>query len=153
MRTNRPHLRLCLLTACALVAITTTTTAEDAKESDPKKPERLMLDKIFAPILKDLGQLNTQKATILSGPTEVKMRRDKQSAKQWLIGLGQAKFKVTIGEKCGSEWTVRDAMRMTEEIPVAYRRCLQIVSEDDKDGLAFYKGLGGAHGSQNYLNV
>ena len=153
MNIKKPHLRLCLLTACALVAVTTTMAAEDAKESDAKKPERLMLDKIFAPILRDLGQLNTQKATILSGPTEVKMRRDKQSAKQWLIGLGQAKFKVTIGEKCGSEWTVRDAMRMTEEIPVAYRRCLEIVSEDDKDGLAFYQGLGGAHGSQSYMNV
>ena len=124
-----------------------------AKEADAKRPERQMLANIFAPILKDLGQLNTQKATILSGPTEVKMRRDKQPAKQWVIGLGQAKFKVTIGKKCGKKWTVRDAMKMTEEIPVAYRRCLEIVSEDDKDGLAFYKGLGGAHGSQDYMNV
>ncbi|MBW2561791.1 MAG: hypothetical protein JRE40_13180, partial [Deltaproteobacteria bacterium] len=153
MQTKKPQLRLYFLTACALVAATTIVAAEAAKEADAKRPERQMLAKIFAPILKDLGQLNTQKATILSGPTEVKMRRDKQPAKQWVIGLGQAKFKVTIGKKCGKKWTVRDAMKMTEEIPVAYRRCLEIVSEDDKDGLAFYKGLGGAHGSQDYMNV
>ena len=54
MKTKKPQRRLCLLTACALVAVTTTMAAEDAKASDANKPERLMLDNIFAPILRDL---------------------------------------------------------------------------------------------------
>ena len=47
------------------------------------------------------------------------------------------------------------ALQRIEQVPPLYRRCFEIVSEKGKDGVAFYKDLGGAaaHGGQQYLNI
>jgi len=148
-RTSMSRLRF----ATVLVAALTAAAAATADAKEPGKPPRQMLGAIFGPICRDLGALNTQKATLLSGPTAVKMHRGRQPGKQWRIGLGRSKFKITIRDTAPKDWTVQKAMKTTEELPVPYRRCLEIISEGDKDGLAYYPGLGGAHGGQNYINV
>lgn len=141
----------------AVTVLTATTVAQEAKKDAKKErlppPPRQMLFKIFAPIMKDIGASNLQKATVVSGPVEMKMANNKKPGKQWRIRLGQSDFKVTIEDV--SELKLATALTYAERIPVTYRRALEIVSEDKKAGLAFYKTLGGAaaHGGQSYLNM
>ena len=141
----------------AVTVLTATAVAKDATK-DVKKdrlspPPRQMLFKIFAPVMKDLGAWNLQKASVISGPVEMKMANNQKPGKQWRIRLGQSEFKVTIEES--SKLKLATALTYVERIPVAYRRALEVVSEDKKAGLAFYKTLGGAaaHGGQSYLNM
>ena len=83
----------------------------------------------------------------------MKMTNNKQPGKQWWVRLGQSKFKVTIVDSANLK--LETALASAERIPIAYRRALEVVSEDQKAGLAFYKTLGGAaaHGGQAYLNM
>jgi len=122
-------------------------------EAEAKPPQRQMLYKIFAPIMQDMGSCNLQKASVVSGPVEMKMTNNKQPGKQWWVRLGQSKFKVTIEDSANLK--LETALANAERIPIAYRRALEVVSEDKKAGLAFYKTLGGAaaHGGQAYLNM
>jgi len=146
------------LTALLTVAILTATAlADDTKKGErkdeAKPPERQMLYTIFAPIMHDLGSHNLQKATVVSGPVEMKMTNNKQPGKQWWVRLGRSKFKVTIEDS--TNFKLEEALTYAERIPVVYRRALEVVSEDKKAGLAIYKNLGGAaaHGGQSYLNM
>jgi len=54
-----------------------------------------------------------------------------------------------------ADLTIEKALTYAKRVPTPYLRCLEIVSEDNKAGLAFYKSLGGAaaHGGQSYLNM
>jgi hypothetical protein len=146
---------LTILLSVAMLAATAVAedAKEDAKKDEAKPPQRQMLFKIFAPIMQDLGSRNLQKATIASGPVEMKMANNKQPGKQWWVSLGRSKFKVTIEDSTGL--TIEKALTYAERIPTPYLRCLEVVSEDKKAGLAFYKSLGGAaaHGGQSYLNM
>ncbi len=157
MPAMKSKLWLCLTTLLAVAILTATAVADDAnkdaKKDEPKPPQRQMLFKIFAPIMHDIGARNLQKATVVSGPVEIKMANNKQPGKQWRVQLGQSKFKVTIEDSANLK--LEDALAYAERIPVAYRRALEVVSEDKKAGLAFYKSLGGAaaHGGQSYLNM
>lgn len=122
-------------------------------EAEAKPPQSQMLYNIFAPIMQDMGSYNLQKASVVSGPVEMKMTNNKQPGKQWWVRLGQSKFKVTIEDSANLK--LETALANAERIPIAYRRALEVVSEDKKAGLAFYKTLGGAaaHGGQAYLNM
>ena len=146
---------LAVLSVVAVLAATAV--AEDAKagakEAAPASPPRQMLYKIFAPIMKELGEANLQKATVLSGPVEMKMANNQKPGKQWRVRLGQSEFKVTIEDASGVKLAA--ALDYAERIPAVYRRALEIVSEDKKAGMAIYKTLGGAstHGGQGYLNI
>ena len=146
------------LCAPAIVAVLTAAavaddTKKDAEKDEAKHPPRQMLFKIFKPVMRDVGAYNLQKATAISGPLEIKMTNNKAPGKQWQVRLGQSEFKVTIEDS--TELTLEKALAYAERIPVPYRRALEVVSEDEKAGLAFYKNLGGAaaHGGQSYLNM
>lgn len=140
-------------TVIATTILTTTAVADDSRKDEDKPPQRQMLYNTFAPIMHDMGSCNLQKATVVSGPIEMKMTNNKQPGKQWRVRLGQSQFKVTIEDS--ADMQLETALSYAERIPVAYRRALEIVSEDKKAGLAFYKTLGGAaaHGGQSYLNM
>ena len=130
--------------------------ADDAKQEvkrDEDTPKRQMLFTIFRPIMHDIGSCNTAKAEVVSGPVEMKMSNNKKPGKQWWVRLDQSTFKVTIEDSAGL--TLTNALVYAERIPTAYLRALEVVSEDKKAGLAFYKTLGGAaaHGGQSYLNM
>jgi len=111
-----------------------------------------------------LGNYNTDKAIILSGPKTFKMPivsgRDYTNAKEdrngkiWDIQLGDHKFKVSIA-KNATLVNIENVLEMLEKIPPIYRRAFEIVSEDGKAGVAFFKNLGGAggHGGQSYINL
>jgi hypothetical protein len=60
---------------------------------------------------------------------------------------------VTIED--GVPRTPEEVLAVLEKIPASYRRALEIVSEEGKDGVAIYRDLDGAaaHGSQDYLNM
>jgi hypothetical protein len=138
------------------LAVVTGAIANDAKQeakNDEDKPKRQMLFTIFRPIMHDIGSRNTEKAEVVSGPVEMKMANNKQPGKQWWVRLDQSKFKVTIEDSAGL--TLTNALVCAERIPTVYLRALEVVSEDEKAGLAFYKTLGGAaaHGGQSYLNM
>jgi hypothetical protein len=138
------------------LAVTTGAMADDAKQEakrDEDTLKRQMLFTIFRPIMHDMGSCNTEKADVVSGPVEMKMTNNKKPGKQWWVRLGQSKFKVTIEDSTGL--TLTNALVCAERIPAAYLRALEVVSEEKKSGLAFYKTLGGAsaHGGQNYLNM
>ncbi len=144
----------CLASVMAVAVLATTAVAEDAKP-----PKQKMLFEIFSPIMREIGTLNTQRPEILSGPISIKTKKfvhgkgmRPTTAKQWTVRLGQSTFKITIDDEA-EKWTIADAMSRVKQLPAPYRRCLEIISEKGKTGLTFYKGLGGAHGSENYINV
>ena len=154
MTTTKSNAWLCLTALFAVAVLTSHATAVDAKKDAETKPaKRQMLFKIFAPIMRDLGSQNLQKAVVVSGPVTMKMANNKKPGKQWRVRLGQSKFKVTIEDSANLK--LKDALAYAERIPVAYRRALEVVSEGKKAGLAFYKTLGGAaaHGGQSYRNM
>lgn len=147
---NRPRFAIVL----AITAVTASAVAEDAKP-----PKQKMLFDIFSPIMRDIGSFNTQRAEILSGPIPIKTNKfvygkgmTPATARQWNVRLGQSKFKITIDDEA-ENWTIADSLSRVEQIPAVYRRCLEVISEEGKTGLTFYKGLGGAHGGQDYINV
>ena len=134
MRTTQWKLWRCVVTVIATTILTTTAVADDAKKDEVKPPQRQMLYNIFAPIMHDMGSCNLQKAIVVSGPIDMKMTNNKQPGKQWWVRLGQSNFKVTIEDS--TDMQLETALSYAERIPVAYRRALEIVSEDNKAGLA-----------------
>lgn len=115
--------------------------------------EKEYLERQFGRLNAGFGKNNSDKVKILSGPEPVKMLRDQSPGKVWQASLDGVKFKITIEDKLTLK--VDDCLRRLEQQPAAYRRAFEIVSEDKKDGVAFYENLGGAaaHGSQDYLNL
>lgn len=133
--------------------------AAPAGDDAAKPPKQKMLFEIFSPIMHDIGTFNTQRAEILSGPIPIKVNKfvhgkgmTPATARQWNVRLGQSSFKITIDDEA-QNWTIADSISRVEQIPAVYRRCLEVISEEGKTGLTFYKGLGGAHGGQDYINV
>jgi len=107
----------------------------------------------FGPLVKNLGKQNKDKARILSGPKNVKLKRGAAPGKVWQVALGKHRFKVSIEDVTALD--IKVALQRMEQVPPLYRRCFEIVSEEGKDGVAFYKDLDGAaaHGGQQYLNI
>jgi len=122
-----------------------------APTQEEREPRYLMT--VFGKLGKTMGFKNKDKARILSGPKAVKLKRGQAPGKVWRIALGKHRFKVSIEDVTGMD--IKDALKPMERVPPLYRRCFEIVSEKDKDGVAFYKDLGGAaaHGGQQYLNI
>ena len=120
---------------------------------DEDKDKKVYLMKEFGDLGRTLGSTNTDKAKIVAGPTKVKLKREEAAGKYWRIALGEHRFKVSIEDVTGLD--IKDALKAFEQVPPLYRRCFEIVSEEGKDGVAFYKSLGGAaaHGGQQYLNI
>lgn len=115
--------------------------------------EKEYLDRHFSRLNAGFGKKNPDKVKILSGPEPVKMLRGQSPGKVWQASLDGVKFKITIEDKLALK--VEDCLRRLEQQPDPYRRAFEIVSEDKKDGVAFYADLDGAaaHGSQDYLNL
>lgn len=115
--------------------------------------KKMYLLRHFSPLMAGFGKKNHDKARILSGPAEVKMLRGDSPGKVWQVSLGEVKFKLTIEDKVALEAAA--CLGRLERIPAAYRCSFEVVSEGNKDGVAFYKDLDGAaaHGSQDYLNL
>lgn len=114
---------------------------------------KIYLEQQFSSLRAGFGRNNHEKVRILAGPDAVKMLRNQAPGKVWQASLDKVKFKITIEDKLQLE--VTDCVGRLEKLPPPYRRALQIVSEDKKDGVAFYENLDGAaaHGSQDYLNL
>jgi hypothetical protein len=72
MLTMKSKVLPCLAALWVVTVLAATTVAQDAKtgakEAAPASPPRQMLFTIFAPIMKDMGEANLQKATVVSGP-------------------------------------------------------------------------------------
>lgn len=132
----------------AVFAVSLGTTADGRAEA-----RQQALDKHFAPLRAEFGNGNTEKVKLISGPEPVKMLRGQSPGKVWQATLGHAEFKITIEDTLNKD--VADTLERLQKLPEIYRRALVIVSEDKKDGVAFYADLDGAaaHGSQNYLNL
>ena len=107
----------------------------------------------FHALRRNFGNANTAKVEMLSGPEAVKMLRGQSPGKAWQARLGGSKFKITIEDKL--DMKLEQTFERLQRLPAEYRRALEVVSEDKKDGVAFYADLDGAaaHGSQNYLNL
>lgn len=157
--TRPSKLLACLATLIAIAMPAATAVTATAAAKDAKPPKQKMLFEIFSPIMREIGTLNTQRAEILSGPISIKTRKfvrgkgmTPATAKQWSVRLGRSTFKITIDDEA-EKWTIANAMSRVQQLPAIYRRCLEIISEKGKTGLTFWKGLGGAHGSQDYINV
>jgi hypothetical protein len=123
--------------------------------SGAKQPQ---LQGIFGQLSKTLGNDNTENAKITSGPTAtempVEMKQEKTPGKVWEVALGESKFKVTIEDK--AKTSIAEVLAKVEKLPAPYLRCLEVVSEEGKMGLAVYDRLrGGAagQGTQNGLNI
>jgi len=121
--------------------------------ADAPAPKTARLVEHFRALRQNFGKANTEKVEILSGPEPVKMLRGESPGKVWQARLGASKFKITIEDKL--DMKLEEAFERLQRLPTEYRRALEVVSEDKKDGVAFYTDLGGAaaHGSQNYLNL
>lgn len=134
-----------LLAGIALVAMSGAATAAE--------PEKAYLERQFAGLNPGFGGKNTGKVRILSGPVAVKMLRGQSPGKMWRASLGEVSFKITIENKLDLD--LGDCLKRLEQLPARYHKALKIVSEDKKDGVAFYENLDGAaaHGSQDYLNL
>ena len=115
--------------------------------------EPVFLMQEFGHLAGTMGDGNEDRARILSGREAVELKRGQAPGKAWSVALGRSRFRVSIEDVTGLE--LAEALRRIERIPPLYRRCLEIVSEEGKDGIAFYGDLGGAaaHGGQQYLNI
>lgn len=120
MRTTQWKLWRCVVTVIVTTILTTIGVADDAKKDEAKPPQRQMLYNIFAPIMHDMGSCNLQKATVVSGPIEMKMTNNKQPGKQWWVRLGPQRGLVSINvpnpdvpshTTGGSIWEVPPAFR------------------------------------------
>jgi len=113
----------------------------------------LKLQQQFSPLVKGFGNNQRETVKLLGGPTATKMLRGGSPGKVWQASLGTAKFKITIEDKLNL--SVTETLERLQRLPKPFRRALVIVSEDKKDGVAFYADLDGAaaHGSQDYLNL
>jgi len=115
--------------------------------------KKVYLEQHFGGLRVSFGKKNHDKVQLLSGPEEVKMLRKQSPGKVWQASLNGVKFKITIEDKLQIDAAA--CVGRIEQLPPAYRRAFQIVSEDKKDGVSFYQDLDGAaaHGSQDYLNL
>lgn len=116
-------------------------------------PAEERLSDRFSRKLEDFGSGNRDQGKLLSGPVPVKMLRGGAAGRMWRAELGGVAFKVTIED--GLPRTPEEVLSVLAKIPASYRRALEIVSEEGKDGVAIYRDLDGAaaHGSQDYLNM
>jgi hypothetical protein len=116
-------------------------------------PAEERLSDRFSRKLEDFGSGNREAGKLLSGPVPVKMLRGGAAGRMWRAELGGVPFKVTIED--GVTRTPEEVLAVLGKIPASYRRALEIVSEEGKDGVAIYANLDGAaaHGSQDYLNM
>ena len=123
-----------------------------------KKAKKEYLVKQFHKLTVNYGANIKVKMKILSGPEKIKMKRGKSPGQSWHVSLGDVKFRIAIEDKINevkSILTIEEAAKRLQKVPRFYWRTFEIVSEKGKDGVAYYKSLGGAaaHGSQNYLNM
>ena len=109
-------------------------------------------------VAKTMGKNNKEKAKIIAGPTAVKMpienKKEKTPGKTWEIALEESRFKVTIEDK--AKTTIAKTLEKVEKMPPAYRRCLEVVSEEGKLGLSVYDSLRGratGQGTQHFLRI
>ncbi len=146
-----PRLKKAPKAAVVLIGTNNICWGSDTPTQEEREPRYLMT--VFGKLGKTMGSKNKDKARILSGPKAVKLKRGQAPGKVWRIALGKHRFKVSIEDVTGMD--IKDALKPMERVPPLYRRCFEIVSEKDKDGVAFYKDLGGAaaHGGQQYLNI
>lgn len=116
-------------------------------------PAEERLSDRFSRKLEEFGSGNRDQGKLLSGPVPVKMLRGGAAGRMWRAELGGVPFKVTIED--GLPRTPEEVLSVLAKIPASYRRALEIVSEEGKDGVAIYRDLDGAaaHGSQDYLNM
>jgi hypothetical protein len=89
---------------------------------------------------------------IKSGPTVIKMGRG-QMGKEWVVKRDVYCFKITIEDTHRN--TIEEAMEAVSRLPILYLVGLEIVSDENENGLALYKDLGGAagHGGRTYCNL
>jgi hypothetical protein len=123
-----------------------------------KSAKKTYLVKEFNKYAVKYGSKTTAKVKIMSGPEKIKMKRGKSPGQSWHVSLGDVKFRIAIEDKINEAkeiLTIEEAAKRLAKVPSVYWRAFEIVSEKGKDGVAYYKSLGGAaaHGSQNYLNM
>lgn len=136
----------------SVIALSPSPVFSQSAAEAPPAPKAYLLQH-FGKHLQNFGKANKEKVEILSGPEPVKMLRGQSPGKVWQARLGQSKFKITIEDKM--DMKLEETLERLQRLPAEYRRALEVVSEDKKDGAAFYADLDGAaaHGSQNYLNL
>ena len=73
--------------------------------------------------------------------------------KEWFVRRDVYCFKITIEDTHRN--TIDEAMEAVSRLPVLYLVGLEIVSDENENGLALYKDLGGAagHGGRTYCNL
>ncbi|MFM8979798.1 MAG: hypothetical protein ACKOSS_04980 [Planctomycetia bacterium] len=105
------------------------------------------------PLAKGLLERERERATVLEGPQATTMKNDRSPGRTWQARLGSTTFRVTTQDT--SKVGVEQVLEHVQRLPARYRRCLEIVSEPEKAGVAVYAELGGAaaHGGQEYLNM
>lgn len=142
-----------LAAVCVLPLVSSVADAQQPEKAAEKVDKPIRLDRKFGSLRAGFGKKNTEKAKVVSGPEVIKMGRGGTPGQQWKVTLGRTTFKVSIEDKVKMD--IADCLGRFERLPVAYRRAWEVVSEDKKDGVAFYADLDGAaaHGGQDYLNI
>lgn len=89
---------------------------------------------------------------ILSGPKVIKMNRG-QMGKWWMVRRNVYCFKISIEDDHNNN--IDQALETVSRLPLLYLIGLEIVSDDNENGMALYKNLGGAagHGGRTYCNL
>ncbi len=111
------------------------------------------------PLHEGKGNSDNAKVKIISGPTKVQMKQYSRpvnkmitiDCKQWLVSLGNAKFKITF-EDTEMQLKLEDAVKLVETLPPAYRAGLVATSEEKETGLTIYKG-GCAYGVPDRIGM
>lgn len=125
--------------------------ARSAGADEAAAPKRLV-DHV-RPLAQALLERPREAAQVLEGPAVAAMKNDRSPGRTWMVRLGGTTFRVTTQD--ASKVGVEHVLEQVQRLPTRYRRCLEIVSEPQKDGVAIYADLQGAaaHGSQDYLNM
>lgn len=148
--TARRWARRALLAAAVLPALLLAASRGVGAE-EAAAPRRLV-DHV-RPLAQALLERPREAAQVLEGPAVAAMKNDRSPGRTWMARLGGTTFRVTAQD--ASKVGVEHVLEQVQRLPVRYRRCLEIVSEPQKDGVAIYADLQGAaaHGSQDYLNM
>lgn len=128
------------------------TNAAAAAPAPPAPPPERLVDEA-RPLAKALRARAGAPTVVLEGPAVAAMKNDRSPGRTWLARVGETTFRVTIQD--AAKVDVGHVLAIVAQLPARYRRCLEVVSEPGKDGVAIYAELGGAaaHGSQDYLNM
>ena len=121
-----------IATTVAIVCLTicggplTVIAADKTDKTD--KTDKKQVEPQFRHLYQTIGEKNTTKIELVSGPEDVKMRNGRAPGRRWIATCGKFKFKLTIED--GVDLKVEQLIERLEKLPLPYIRAYEVVSDE-----------------------